>query len=153
MTVSQQFVAYVAEPTDVQAVLKKQIAKAMETNEQVNFFAMAPLRHEQEGDLFKVIKRVLAETNSRQGADWIVRESSQYRFFVALRAGREYTVDIATQIQGECNRIPILTVGSFMYVPAGGALEDKAQEVYSCLSSGMDDHRRKLPWLYPKEFN
>lgn len=149
---SQQFVAYATEAAEVEQVLRREIAKSQDAQRPLSFFAVAPLHHAHETHLGQVVKRILAGSNSRHGADWIVQERPNYSYFVVLGADLPYTLDIAGQVQDECVRVGLKISGSAMYLPKNGTVDDKAREIYGCLSNGIEDHRRKLPIIFPEEF-
>lgn len=148
---SQQFFLYVAEAADVQAALKKHIERAREKQHSISFLAVAPQHYVHEKQLGALVKNALAESNSRHGADWIVRQADNYCFYVVLGADLEYTVDRACDVQKACGAQNMRIAGSVMYLPRGGSVDEQAREVYECLSNGIADHRRKLPFVYPKD--
>jgi hypothetical protein len=148
---SQQIVAYAAEPSEVRSVLRREIEKAVEAQRPVSFFAVAPLHHAHERHLCTVIKRLLAQTNTRHGADWIVSERQQYRYFVALGADLDYTCGLTGLLQQECDSIGLMIAGSIIDLPKAATVEEQARQVYEWLSEGVEDHRRKLPTIYPSE--
>ncbi len=149
---STQHSYHVIDAGAVQTAFKKRIAHALEHGQSVSFLAVAPLHYVHEKLLGNLLRRVLANTNHRAGIDFIVREAEQYCYYVCLGADMAYTIDRAFEIQQECDAMKLRITGSAMYLPQHGTIDERAQEIYECLSTGVDDHRRKLPVVYPEEF-
>jgi hypothetical protein len=146
---SSMHVHFVADAAQVQGELASEIKKAEHKSHTISFFVMAPSDYVNEKSLGTIIKRVLSETNSRFGVDRIIREAEKYAYFVSLGANVSYTLDLTERLQKDCDLAGIKIVGSVMYLPKNGTVEQRAREVYDCLSEGIADHRRKLPVIYP----
>lgn len=150
--VSVQHTYFVADATDVHARFQERIEKALDKHMPVSFFAVAPMHYTQEKMLLSTIKRVLASSNSRVNADWIVREADTYSFYVILGAELENTVERINELQQHCDAVHLRVVGSAMYLPRQGTIEERTHDVYECLKNGIADHRRTMPQIYPREF-
>ncbi len=151
MTTPEPFVAYLADGTHIQQRIAKEIADADKEQRSLSFIAVSALHHLHEFNLGKVIKRVILETNSREGKDWLIRQAPENRYFVLLNADVQYALDWTKTLHEAMDELRLKYAGSVMYLPKHGTPEEKAEEVYSCLCTGVDDHRKRM-LEYPHDF-
>jgi hypothetical protein len=139
---SEPFVAYLAESTDIQQRLEKEIRNAEQQQRPLSFVAVSSLHPLHEPNLGKIVKRVVVETNSRVGKDWIIRQAPENRYFVILGADVQYACDWTKTLHDALDGQQLKYTGAVMYLPKSGTPEAKAEFVYSCLSNQLEDHRR-----------
>jgi hypothetical protein len=153
MTIQKQrsgFTIYAQGADGVQDALAREIEKARFKEQPISFFAVAPMHPVHEKTLGALIKRVLGDdVTPRQGSDRIINETLSRSYFVSLGVPVSHMYGLADALQTECDALRMRYVGSVMYLPAGENPQEQARKVYACLEAGIQDHRRKMPVIYP----